>query len=484
MDNSILAENQSSLASEATKRIIGERNIDLWQTYKANSRGASRRARTGGFLNMLGQGALDYLMSNLTQIIMGSILTLYVFDWNQTDAEIKAQMEANDLAMLTASGRLAADGIVRFAAMGAVKQAKHRYPRIDPYALAQLEEDNQEELISQLRSFLLAARGNIVSNTALSTYMSGRAMMFGAKTQKTESFIVSDQIQKIAESQKDPKIKAFLSGFVSQAEDTIFELAYLVVNTIQATYEMNRLAARQGLGPHRVVQFTPDASDPSVKTLLYGPQEQIMGEITSAVNQQAILDQKDLGTIAQVGIDTALKATRNERQAVAYFYSGVNGATTLPDGKRALGRVMRLSNLKISVDWDSLKSTLTPFDGGNYKVIAHLDDGHNLTGFFASESEGKSYLTKVSALCNGDIKKWTTIEPNSDVRFRIPAGRFTVSTVTLRIAKHTSDEAKKTYIDSFGQVWKVKAIKLPLRRDEKPEGIDATILNPWGDTPP
>jgi hypothetical protein len=437
----------------------------------------------GGFLNMFGKGALDYLMSNLTSIVMGGLLTLYQFDWNSTDTEIQAQMKANELAMITSAGRLSADGLIRFTAMGATKLAKHRYPRIDPVAIAMMEEENREELIAGIRNFLIASRSNLTSNAALSTFMSGRQMIFGAKSKKTESFIIADRIQKIAESQKDDKVKAYLTGFIEQAEDNVFELAFLCCNTISATYEMNKLAAKTGNGPSRLVQLTPDKDEPETKTLIYGTQDQVMTAITETVTQQAVLKQKDIGQIIQVGMDTGLKAARNERQITVYFYNGANGATRLPDGKRAVKRSMKISNLKISTDWDKLKAALTPFDGGNYKVIAHLDDGHQLQGFFATEAEGKSYLTTVSGLCNGDIKKWTTIEPNGEAKFRIPSGRFAVSTATIRIAKHTTDEAKKSFIDSVGQMWKVKGLKLPLRKDTKPEGIDAAILNPWATDP-
>ena len=483
MDTSIISMGRSGLGSEITRQLIGTRTIDLYQTYQENSRGKSRSQRLGGFFNMLGKGALDYLMSNLTQIVMGSLLTLYLFDWNQTDKQIQDQMKANELAMITAGGRLAADGLIRFTAMGATKLAKHRYPRIDPTALAALEEDNREELVASMRSFLMATRGNVLNNMALSTFMSGRQMIFGAQTKKTESFIISDRIEKIAESQKNDKVKAFLTGFIDQAEDAVFDLAFLCTNTISATYEMNKLAAKQGNGPARVVQLTPDKDDPSTKVMLYGPQDQVMTAITEVVTQQAVLEQKDVGQIVQVGVDTALKATRNERQITVYFYNGVNGATRLTDGKRAIQRQMKISNLKVSTDWDKLKAALTPFDGGNFKVIAHLDDGHQLHGFFATETEGKSYFTRIADLCNGDIKKWTVIEPNSEAKFRIPAGRFTVSTATLRIAKQTTDETKKTFIDSTGQMWKVKALKLPLRKETKPEGIDAAILDPWASDP-
>jgi hypothetical protein len=479
MDTSIISIGQNNIQSEVIKQIIGPRTIDLWQTYRINSRGASRRQRLGGFANFLGQGLLDYLMSNMTQIVMGSLLQLYMFDWNKSDKEIKDQMNANELAMISAAGRLVADGAVRFTTMGLVKQAKHRYPRIDPMALANLEEENQEELVSAITSFLIASRSNLLNNAWLSTYMSGRQMLFGAQSKKTESFIISDQIEKIVEAQKDPKIKAFWQGFTDQAEDAIFDLAFLVCNTVQATYEMNKMAAKQASGPSRFVQFTPDKDAPEVKAIIYGTQEAVMTAITSATIQQAVLDNKDIGEIVQVGMDKALRAERNERLITAYFYSGNNGATTLPSGARAQQKKLRISNVKNTVDWDDLKRVLVPIDGGNYKVIAHLDDGHQLQGFFATEADGRSYLTNVATLCKGDITKWTTIEPNSDPKFRMDPARFEIATATYRVAKKTSDPAKKDMIDAKGQFWRVKAIRLKLRATEKPDGIDAELLNPW-----
>jgi hypothetical protein len=482
MDSSIISITQGSLASQAIRQIIGTRSIDLYQTYRTNSRGASRGGRLKGFINMLGVGGLDYLMSNLTSIIMGAALTLYNFDWNKTDEEIKKQMETNDLSMITAAGRLAADGLIRFSVMGSVKQAKHRYPRIDPVAIAMLEEENNEELINEIRSFLMAIRGGVASNAMLTTYMSGRQMLFGAKTKKTESFIISDRIEKIAEEQKNPQLKAFLTGFVDQAEDVIFDMAYLVCNTIQATYEMNKLAARQGNGPARVVQLTPDKSEPELKTIIYGAQQEVMTSITNVLTQNAIIDRKDVGQIAQVSIDRAIKADRNERLVTVFYYSGVNGASTLVSGKRAQKKEYTISNVKVSVDWDKLKEILTPIDGGNYKVVAHLDDGHQLQGHFLTEAEGRAYHTKVAdALCKGNIVKFTTIEPNSDVKFRVDPARYTVAKAHYRIARKTSNVAKKTMTDSNGQFWRVKTIKLKLRLPdtEKPAGIDEMLLNPW-----
>ena len=473
-----------NLLAQATRSIIGDRRIDMFNTFRTNSRDAGRRQRFGNFMGMIAGAATDYLFSNFSQIVMGSALQLYMFDWNKTDAQIEEQMKANNLASITSLGRLSADGIVRMAGLGITKKAAHRYPQLDPHALASIDEENREEIVNSLRSSFIALRSNLVNNAFLSTYMTGRHIVTNSTTgpKKSDPWILSDQIQKIAENNKNPEMKAYLTGFIDQAEDAIFDLAFLACNTVQSTYELNRLAVTAAAGPNRVVRFTMDNSAPEEYITIYGPQQNVINAIETARIEGATIANRDVGQIVQVGMDRALRAERNQRLVTAYFYSGVNGATMLPDGKRAKKKEMRIPNLKLSADWDKLKATLKPFDGGNYKVICHLNDGHQLMGNFVTEGEGTTYLTNIAnTLCEGDIVKFTTIEPNSNPRFRSDPARFTVSTATIRIAKETTDEAKRTMIDANGKWWKVKAIKLKLRLAEKPEGIDAKILNPWGD---
>ena len=237
MDLSPLSPN---LLAEATKAIVGERRIDMFKTFQNNSRDAGRRQRFGNFMGMLGNAATDYLFSNFSQIVMGSALQLYMFDWAQTDIQIQEQIRANDLASITALGRLSADGIVRMAGMGITKKAKHRYPQLDPHALASVEEDQRDEIIQALRGSFLALRSNLVSNAFLSTYMTGRHLVMssttGPKDQKSDPWILSDKVEKIAENNKNPQMRAYLSGFIDQAEDAIFDLAFLACNTVQSTY--------------------------------------------------------------------------------------------------------------------------------------------------------------------------------------------------------------------------------------------------------
>ena len=220
MDLSPLSPN---LLAEATRAIVGERRIDMFNTFRTNSRDVGRRQRFGNFMGMLGKAGTDYLFSNFSEIVMGSALQLYMFDWNQSDSQIEEQMKANNLASITSLGRFSADGIVRMAGMGVTKKAQHRYPQIDPHALASIEEDQRDEMIQSLRGSFIALRSNLVNNIFLGTYMTGRHLVTnsGDAKNKSDPWILSDQIQKVAENNKNPEMKAYLSGFIEQAEDAV-----------------------------------------------------------------------------------------------------------------------------------------------------------------------------------------------------------------------------------------------------------------------
>lgn len=472
------------LLAQVTKNLIGERILDMHQTYKTNSRNAGRKARLKGFTDFLGSAARDYLFSNFSQIVMGSAMTLYTFDWNKTDKAIQEQIEGNNKAMAAQGGRLTADGLIRWTGLGVTANVRHRYPSIDPSVLATIDEENKEELVASIQGAIVAMRSAMQSNAMLTMYMSGRQLMGKAPNEKGEPWILSDQLDKMVESNPNPMIKAYLTGLKDQAEDAIFDLGFLVTSGVQSQYLMSQMAQKNASGPDRVVKYTPDKAEPNNFTWLSGPTENIKTAINAAKLQGVAIASKDIGQIVATSVQSAMKATEAQRTVTCFFYAGANGASTLPSGKRATKRNMTISNVKLNTDWDKLKTYLRPVSGGPWKVIAHLDDGHQLSGFFASEGEGQSYFNPIiQNLCKGKLVKWSVIQPASDVRLRPAIERFEIAMVHYLITDETTDIAKKTYIDRNGKMFRSKTIKLKLNSPTgKPDGIDATLLAPWGTT--
>ena len=361
---------------------------------------------------------------------------------------------------------------------------KMKWPTLDPVVIATIEDENREELNATLNGAMTAIKSGLLRNFMNLTYVSGRFLLgLSPKQPYTEPWSLAKAVDNFAEwaDQNIPIVGSAIKGFIEQLEDDVFEVGYLVTSGIQTSYAMARAAINDAKGKERIIKYYPDSSDKSNFTFISGSTEEIRNSVSTEMAVSSGIGIKSVGMVVQTSMDKSVKATRNERLITAYFYSGVAGATTLPNGKRAKKSEMNIPNVKNTVKWDRLKATLTPFTSGNFKVICHLNDGHQLQGFFGTAAEGKTYLTRVATdLCNGDPVKFTVIPPNDNVKFLSEVAKVTISTATIRIAKETLDETKKTMIDSNGKWWKVKALKLTLRLTTKPDGIDDQILNPFG----
>lgn len=476
-----------NLAIYAVKDQLGKRIFNENDSLSDNSRGKKSPdwlTRTWDWAVGFFRKGFDYLMSNFCSVIMGAVQTLYQYDWAASDDMIIADIEATNKSFGQQLGRMGAAGLVRNAKIGMPKMGKMKWPTLDPVVIATIEEENKEELNATLNGAMTAMKSGLLRNFMNLTYVSGRFLLgLSPKQPYTEPWSFAKAVDDAAEwAEKNiPIVGSAIKGFIEQLEDDLFEVGYLVTSGIQTSYAMARAAINDAKGKERIIKYYPDSSDKSNFTFISGSTEDIRNAVSTEMAVASGIGTKSVGMVVQTTIDTGVKAARNERLVTAYFYSGVGGATTLPDGKRAMKKEINIPNLKPTVTWDKLKATLKPFTGGNFKVVCHLNDGHQLQGFFNTEGEGKSYLTNIATnLCNGDPVKFTTIQPNDNAKFRSEIAKFTVSTATIRIAKETLDEKQKTIIDTNGKWWKVKAFKLTLRLLTKPDGIDEKILNPWG----
>ncbi|MGL5074792.1 MAG: hypothetical protein ACRDBG_02975, partial [Waterburya sp.] len=67
----------TDLIAESTKQLIGPRLIDMFKTYKNDSYKQGRKQRLKGFGDFLGNAITDIVWSNMGQITMSSVNTLY-----------------------------------------------------------------------------------------------------------------------------------------------------------------------------------------------------------------------------------------------------------------------------------------------------------------------------------------------------------------------------------------------------------------------
>ena len=152
----------------------------------------------------------------------------------------------------------------------------------------------------------------------------------------------------------------------------------------------------------------------------------------------------------------------------------------MPSGKRAPQKILEIKNVKLNVDYDKIKNNFKQISGGHIKVTAHLSDGHQLNGFFASENEGKAYFRDiVTNICEASLIRFSHLPPHENIKMRPQIGIFKPASFTMQIRKETTDIEQKKFITSDGKMFKIALRNRITLRRAKPDGIDAWILNPF-----
>jgi len=479
---------EGSMLADVIKQQIGPRILDMGKTFATDSLNKGRADRLKGFASFLGGAAREVLMSNFSQIVMGSAMTLYTFDWNKSDKQIAEELKANESAMYGAAGRLVGSGAVRMVGLQATKKARNLYPQINPEILIDIEEEGRDEIKSAIQGMFTSMRTSMQKQAVLTTYASGRKL-FGYKEEKDkdgkdkprEPWILSDQLDKVAESSKDANTKAFFTNLKEEAEDAVFDMGYMIANGVTMHWNLTQRSLDAKKLESKLIKYTPDITEPNVYTFVQGETDSVKTAINSARLNQIHLESKDVGDIVSIGIQRAMRADLSERILTAYYYSGINGASQTLEG-RAKCKTFKISNIKRTVDWDKMKALLKPVQAGPIKVTAKLSDGHELQGYFSTEAEGKSFFEPIiTGMCIGDLVSYQAASIPSDIRKRVDIQRFEVSFAKLFVSDTTTDPKQGKYVARDGKLKRTKLIRVKLNGLKgKPDGIDGLIQTPFG----
>ena len=269
-----------------------------------------------------------------------------------------------------AAGRLVGSGAVRMVGIQATKKARNMYPQINPEILIDIEQEGRDEIKSAIQGMITSMRTSLQKQAILSTYASGRKL-FGYKEEKDkdgkdkprEPWILSDQLDKIAESSKDLNTKAFFSNLKEEAEDAVFDMGYLMSNGVTMHWNLTQRSLDVKKQESKLIKYTPDITEPNVYTFVQGETDSVKTAINSARLNQIHMESKDVGEIVSVGLQRAMRSDLSERILTVYYYSGVGGASRTLTGRSKV-KTFTISNIKRTVDWDKMKRLFKPVQAG------------------------------------------------------------------------------------------------------------------------
>jgi len=285
-----------------TQNLGGTRTIDITASSDGNPGVTTGNTGNNGilggivsrlqqFAGFLFQQVLNTLTASITQIattLVSSYLQLESFDWNQTDEEIKKQIESNNEQLLMNSGdavgQLAAWGLVSFAnlaigaTLGALGKATGNnklrgaairgitVPVLSGKIAAALAEEGGEEVRDELRSFLMQAKNIAIQNGILSTILSARKAGFfgGVKTDESlpvDSFM--SRQQDFIKKHIPEKWQDWAEDALDSFKDTLSEAIYVVTRTIDDDIAARKYADYQAQRQQQVTLLInePDEDD-------------------------------------------------------------------------------------------------------------------------------------------------------------------------------------------------------------------------------
>lgn len=357
---------KDTLRSSLVRKIIGERFFDITATGESKSDGGiiGKIFNVGlkfvGFLINVAFGAISWSFTALWGILVQAYFEIKFFDWNQTDAAIRSQIEANNTAIAGSLGSLSATGLVWLTGIGVAAGLTAKFPVLAGQVALRLAEEGGEEIRSELTNLLMTTRQAVISNLILGGFLTLRKLRwFGLApvTQAKEPWTIAEKIDEKIEKIEDRLLRTFVESFLDQLEESIIEMGYVIAFTLDDYYAAQK-AAQEAL-QERTVVFTPDKNAPDEKVIIEGNQSDVVQTLQNALVQHTFIHNRDVGMIfGQEITENVIQNTINNTSELTLkiqFY-GVKEPPWRRNGKITQRARTSIPNVKRSkLDWQTIK---------------------------------------------------------------------------------------------------------------------------------
>jgi hypothetical protein len=428
--------------------------------------------RFGGFLIQAAFSIGTWLLTHAWESLVELTFTIVTFDWNQTDASIKAEISQNNTAIFGALGNLAGTGLVWLTSLGVASLAAIKFPVIAGKIALALAEEGGEEIRGQLAQLFSTARRSLLSNWVLTEVLTQRRLrLFGQApiTSEREPWTIAGQVEKSVESIGNPQLKAFVSNFIESATEAIIEVGYVVSYALDDYYSSTKLANEGAFGEKRAVKITPDARVEGETIVLTGSQKLIQQDIQTTLATHKLVYNRDVGQIVGQPAEDWLKAGTQRRKLTIVFKSKPEPPWIIPSG-RVREVTATIPDAKVGLSWATIKAAANPWTWGKYRATANLDNGRQMAVYGASEGQAETKLRELLALSTANILTLSvTEEKDRHQNLKKDPVQMYPAYATLLIRRSTAELTGTN--DLSGQNFKQEHIRLELWTETEPEGI-------------
>lgn len=417
---------RNSLQSRVIRELVGDRVInlveDIVEVDAENGIFSSILGLGGKIIGFVASALLGSFVWGLTEIIdlaVEAYFELKHFDWNQTDAELQRQLEANDVLLASALGQLTGTGLVWLTGIAVASGLTIKYPVVAGRVALALAEEGGTEIRSALTNLITVSRQNAVRGILLGGLLNARKLeLLGFKpvTEERKPWSIAEGIDNFVEQFLGAEIKAFLNGFVDAVEDAVIEMGYVIAYTLDDYFMSQRLANESLLGQERTIELTPDVQVEDERVIIESPQELAIANTQAAMVEHQLIYNRDVGQIA--GMPELDYRTPNPqgRKLTLIFRGKQTPPWRLPDGTTAMTAEANIPDVQYGLTWEKIKKVAQPYTWGKYRVTAHLSNGRQMAVHAVSYGEGEKQLREYVKLSTAVITRFNygLSEPVSD----------------------------------------------------------------------
>jgi len=410
---------RNALKSEVVRKLAGERLLDTFRSLNEDeivSRGdgggllgklITWAYRLGGFIVNVIYQAGRWLLRNLWDIILTVSYEIAYFDWNQSDAQIQAQIRANNLGIVAQLGELVGVGSVWLASVAIAGLATLKWPVVAGKVLLDLAEEGGDEIRAELRGVLSSAKNAISRNAVLGLLLGARRLnLFGLEpvSEPREPWILSEKIEERVESIENDFTRVFVENFLEGSVDALIEVGYVVSYSIEDYYRAAELAQSAALGEKRGVEIQFDDRVAEEKIIVSGRQELAMQTVENALTTHRLIYGRDVGQVVGMPLPDFQRAGIHRRKLTIVFKSKQSPPWVNPPGQDPVREAnYSIPEVRVGLTWNEIKRAARPWNWGRYRCTANFENGRQMAIYGATESEAQDKLRELAALSTLEI---------------------------------------------------------------------------------
>jgi len=502
-----------SLASRAVREFIGDkgtREIDTSPAFSdVDQQGGGGFLSKGGKLTgWLSGAAMSLVNFGLSRISAGRIwgwivaqgARLAVFNWNATDAEIARLQDSNVLSVYAVWGSVVGASLGWVTGIGVGYGLSLAVPVLGGATLARaISGATTAEAIEEIQAVLRAAINQtievIASNKLLEGYKRIRGLFkrvpkdvlraWGGDyiadfiydewgMEGSPQLTIAGEVETAIESIGSDKLRTFVENAVEEYIDSFIEAGYVIANELDSAYQQFKMQnQRRGGTASRAVTIIPDANTPHEKLYVEGTEGDVKERVQQTISNLRVLGHRDLGEIVGQPVGEYLRAQPHRRKATIIFKSLDGRATRLPDGSRARQVTYTIPDLERVLTWNELKRACRPYNWGEWRATANLNNGRQMAVYGASAVEAEDKLRDLLTLSTAEIVT-LSISQERDRDFRVKKRLTRMYPYKLKLLVRRFDPDGSSYIDAEGNAYSDFNYVVPLWPDEEPPEFDQT----------